>query len=64
MVTLTGKVALNPCSWLFVKETLFPFFHPSQGWMIPAQSACVTVDPAGSSSAGEQPERNTVRIMD
>lgn len=41
--------------WLFIKAA----FSPS----IAAQSACVTVDPA-SSRAGEQTERNTVRIMD
>lgn len=59
MAALTGKVALNPRLWAFIKETLFPFIHPS----IPAQSVRGTVDPAGS-GAGEQPERNSVRIMD
>ncbi len=55
MATLTGKVALDPRWWLFIQETLISILssiHPS----IPAPSACVTVDPAGGSSAGEQPE--------
>lgn len=64
MVTLTGKVALNPCLWLFIKRNFQK--HPSRLSIHPsthAESACVTVDLAGS-SADEQPERNTVRIMD
>lgn len=46
MATLTGKVALNPCFWLFIKETIsiLPPIHPSPH----SQPALLLTQPAAA----------------